>query len=320
MSLKFITLSPGTIQPSTYLGAYLLQCYRVFLNLKRKVGYPYTYNQFWDIELSGERQNKDLYEMKEMHFQHDEMYVAKTIGMLECYHIHLFSHHMLKNGEYKALMYSRYDDLKFHDHLTQSHSTAGERHICDYGFTEYLSTVFVKKKLKALSLLNDKTINERFYDKVLCEGFRLDVLKNRFGDIAEACYDLPRTQSYLRYQRLKYITSYEDSIKLSALISEIRNRLLHRYHVYNHCSLLSEPCPVHHDYDDAELDIQKMQYLKAKGLIVKPRKLDRVYFSDDDILQNLAYNLHSIVIESINIHQAIFRMYLKEELKLRLED
>lgn len=328
-------LNPAIENPVKYINEHLIIEYKNYLLLKRKIGFPYNQLQYYNCyEIN---QKIGSLKLNELHFQLDEMYLTKTIGMLESFHIHLLSHYIITKPSFKKFIYEKFPSLEHKNHKTgfiSDNIFTGEKKVrfnSDNYFTEFLSTEFLVKELRAFSLLNENTLNKKFYDKILCEKYRERKLTDEFDEI--------KLYSNKNFNcNIKIIENYTDILNITKLISEIRNRILHRYHSYDSSSIVSNKLNTFDNFnkeylfepiiitisgismnlienDDLTINEKLLDYLSSKSLIIKPKKHSGLcYFDDEFIIQNLTYFIHKFIYEVLSLHWSIYELFIKEKL------
>lgn len=318
---------PGITNPIEYFSEYILKSHKNFLVLKKKLGYPYNLIEYYDSKMFS-LNNKSIFKLQETHFQTDEMYFSKTIGLLESFHIHYFSHYIISNEKFKKHIYEKFESIKRKNHLTgiisinSLNKNRKSRIACDRNFTDFLSTEFLKKELGAISLLNERTLNLKFYDKILEPNFRISYLTEKFSILKKYI----ESKSDSKYFKIEIIQNYEDIENFMNLFSELRNRILHRYHIYDSSSIASNKFLTfkryekeylfgYMDEDDLTINEKLIEYLESKSIIKKPKNCwELCYWDDEYIIQNIVSIIHKIIFEIQILHWGIIELFIEEKL------
>ncbi len=294
----------------------------------------------------------------EEHYFFDQLYFVKMVGLLESLHIHLLSDYIIENEKYKAHVYGKFEVLEHKESLTgfiSDNAFTGEEKVrfnSDQGLTEYLSSRFFPGKesvgcLGAISLLNNRTLNDKVYDKLLSESYRSDYVNENFLEIKEAIKERHDVELF-------FFTESVDFVNLLEVIAEMRNRMVHRFHQYDFSSIVSNKSeklsnfPRRTSWDDMfpnsptleemhptkskkEINLLKekyreedseeiyinaelITYLKSKNLL-KESENDKYFAYDDmNLFQFTCQVIDTIILENLYIHQFLYDSFIDREL------
>ncbi|WP_370408999.1 hypothetical protein [Tenacibaculum dicentrarchi] len=325
----------------------------VFINeVKEIIGKPSTKLEYYGTE--NFRKVENVLEKLEKHYYFDEMYFIKMVGLLESLHIHLFSDYIIYNKPFKEHIFSSFEVLSNKGHMTgyiSDNGFTGEKNVrfnSDQGFTDYVATRFFPKStsigcLGAISLLSEKTLNEKVYDKIFSVEYRKKYISENFEEINQL-------HIAKNGKSLFFFKCLDDFINISELISELRNRTVHRNFGYDFSSIVEvknekfsnfkkksfwegqfmsveEMFPnksakeikiiKEKSYDDDDLHINEslIEYLKEKELIKDSPLKNYFPYTDNNILQLLSKRMKEIVLESVFIHKCMYDKFINELVK-----
>ncbi len=329
---------------------YEIEQSKVFITeIKKGIGKPSNKLEYYGSE--DYKQIENALEKLEKHYCFDEMYFVKMVGLLESLHIHLFADYVIRNEYFKQHIFNSFDVLSNKNHMTgyvSDNAFTGEKNVrlsSDQGFTDYVATRFFPGRidvgcLNAMSLLSENTLNEKVYDKIFSKEYRQKFITENSKELNQLHINEFGTPLF-------FFKSLDDFINISELISELRNRTVHRNFGYDFSAIVSvkngkftnfdkkdimdgqfmsleEMYPnssakeirimKEKFYEDDDLDINEelVRYLKEKELLKETSVKGYFAYTDNNILQLLSVKMDKIVLESLFIHKCMYDKFIEE--------